>query len=284
MTAGRASLTARAVAAGRAIGYRHLHDPLATTFLPPVERRVAAAARRVAVRPAGADAMAVATLGLSRHTALRMAAIDRFVTVAVDGGCTQVVVVGAGFDTRAWRLDALASTPVWELDLPATQQAKREALGDRAHRDGLHLVPVDLAATTIPDALDGHGHRRDVPTAWVWEGVAPYLPPTAVEEVLDGIATCSAPGSHLAMTVAHPDLLGRGPLAPVTRPLAAWAFRVLGEPILSTYDEDAAEAVVVAHGGVDAHVTAPADWARAAGLPTRPDAFGAERLVTARVG
>lgn len=280
---GRASRTARAVAAGRAIGYRHLHDPLAIRFLSAPERLAVGSARQVAARVGGADAVALATAGLSLHAALRMAAIDAEVTAAVVHGCGQVVVVGAGFDTRVWRLASLAGAAVWEVDLPGTQQAKREGLGDLSGTADVTFAAADLAAQSLPAAMAGSGHDPTVPTAWVWEAVAPYLPADAVSATLEGIRTLSANGSHLAMTFAHPKMLGPRALMPITGALARIAFRAIGEPILSAYDEWDIASLLSHHGFAAPLVTAAPDWARAAHLRGRPDPLGAERLVTACV-
>lgn len=279
-----ASRTARAIAAGRAIGYRHLHDPLALRFLSRTERRAIRAARRVAAQVGGADAVALATGGLSLHAALRMAAIDAEVTDAAVHGCAQVVVVGAGFDTRAWRLASLAGTAVWEVDLPGIQAAKRSGLGDLAGTAAVTFVPADLSAVSLPEALAEAGHDPTAPTSWVWEAVAPYLPADAVSATLEGIRAAAVDGSWLAMTFTHPHLAGPRALTPLTGTLARIAFRAIGEPIASVYDEWDIASLLSHHGFADPLVTSTRDWARAMDLGGRPDPLGAEMLVTARVG
>ena len=252
-------------------------------FLPVAERLVVRRARSVAARPVGADAVAVATGGLSRHAALRMSAMDEQVRAAVSDGLDQVVIVGAGFDTRAWRLPLLEDCTVWELDLPGTQRAKRAGLGDRAAARHVRFVEADLSTVSLLEALEPAGHATDRQTVWIWEAVAPYLPPAAVVRTLEGIAACSAPGSRLAMTFANPSVMGPRSLAPVTGTLAGYGFQALGEPILSTYDEwEICEALQQA-GFTDTVVTDTDVWARDAGFSARPDPLRAEMLATARV-
>jgi methyltransferase (TIGR00027 family) len=294
----RPSTTAHAVAAARAIGYRDLHDAFAVAFLGSGERTVVRRARSLAARPFGADAVAAATGGLTRHVALRMAAIDAAVMRAVHGGCQQVVILGAGFDTRAWRLPALAgrdgrpdgrrggAVAVLEVDLPATQALKQAGLA--AHRgvdpDRVTFVAADLGASALPRVLAPTPHDPARPTCWVWEAVVPYLPPDAVAATLDGVRAASAPGSALAMTFAHPALLGPRALAPATGALAGLAFRAVGEPIRSTYDEWDICALLGHHGFESPAVTDTHRWARDAGVAARPDPLRAELLVTAGTG
>jgi methyltransferase (TIGR00027 family) len=278
----RPSRTAQAVAAGRAIGYRHLHDPLVIDMLPLVERSLVRRVRPVAARRIGADAIAAATGGLSRHAALRMAAVDAALAAALSDGCQQVVVVGAGLDTRAWRLPALAGTPVWEIDLPATQAAKHDGIRAAGLDPGRAvLVPADLAGRDLPDVLGGTDHDPAAPTAWIWEAVAPYLPPDAVAATLGGMRALSAAGSRLVMTYARPDMLGPGPVTPLTGALALLAFRVVGEPLLSTHDEWDIAHLLTQHGFGSPSTTGVRDWADAVGLPGRPDPAASERLATA---
>ncbi len=99
---------------------------------------------------------------------------------------------------------------------------------------------------------------------------------------MTAIARLSAAGSRLAMTIAHPDLLGNRGVAAMLSPAARGLFAGLGGPLRSTFDDDAIAALLVAHGFVGPVVTGSDAWARAAGLPAPPDPWRAERLVTAR--
>lgn len=278
------SLTATSIAAARAVGLRDLHDPLATRFLPGPHRRLAEALRRTVQSSASAEAAVNAlTAGLTGHAALRMDAIDRAVGTAIVDGCRQLVVVGAGFDTRAWRLDVLADCLVVEVDLPDVQRVKRGRLGDLTPQaDEVALAPVDLARDGLADALASTPHQPSRPTAWVWEAVAPYLPRQAVEETVTAIARLSAAGSRLAMTVAHPDLVGSGAVSAVLSPAARGLFAGLGGPLRSTFDDDAITELLLAHGFRDPVVTGSDAWARGAGRSAPPDPWRAERLVRAR--
>lgn len=279
----RPSRTAAAIAAGRAIGLAGLHDPLAHRFLPAPQRPVVAAMRRT-LEASTASEVVVNTLtaGLAGHAALRMAAVDRAVNDAVADGCRQVVVVGAGFDTRAWRLPAVAECHVVEVDLPAIQEVKRHRLAEvPAVAADVEFAPADLSRDVLGDVLGTTAHQPRLPTAWVWEAVAPYLPRAAVADTVTAIARLSAAGSHLAMTVAHPDLLGGGTIAEMLSPAARGLFAGIGEPLRSTFDDEAITDLLVEHGFRSVAISDSSDWARRRGRARGPDPWAAERLVTA---
>lgn len=278
------SLTATSIAAARAVGLRDLHDPLAANFLPGPQRRLAEALRRAVQSSASAEAAVNAlTAGLAGHAALRMDAIDRAVGSAIGDGCRQLVVVGAGFDTRAWRLEVLADCLVVEVDLADVQRIKRGRLGALAPKgDAVAFAPADLSRDQLADALASTPHEPSGPTAWIWEAVAPYLPRRAVEETVTAIARLSAAGSRLAMTVAHPDLAGSGAVSAVLSPAARGLFAGIGGPLRSTFDDDEIDELLVAHGFLDPTVTGSDAWARGAGRRAPLDPWRAERLVTAR--
>ena len=143
-------------------------------------------------------------------------------------------------------------------------------------------APADLSEATLERALGATGHDRTHPTLWLWEAVAPYLPADAVRATVAAVADLSAAGSHLAMTVARPELIGTGPVSRLLSPAARGLFAGIGEPLRSTYDDAGATALLEDAGFHDVEVTGPDDWARAAGRAPLPDPFAAERLAVAR--
>src|SRR6266536_3324141 len=117
---------------------------------------------------------------------------------------------GAGFDARAYRLSGLEQVTVFEVDQPATQQAKREVLGrvlaGIVAGDPLawhvRFVPVDLERDDLVRALRAAGYRDGVRSLFVWEGVTNYLPPAAVDQTLGAVRglAAAAAGSLLVFT------------------------------------------------------------------------------------
>jgi methyltransferase (TIGR00027 family) len=133
--------------------------------------------------------------------------IDDWVTAAVQGGVRQVVILGAGFDSRAWRLPALAGIRVFELDHPATSQEKHRRL-IAAGFDPSRIVQcaIDFDRETLSGTLVRHGFDRRVHTAVIWEGVTNYLTANAVDAVLHWVGSLHA-GSTLAFTYVHSRVL-----------------------------------------------------------------------------
>lgn len=209
MIAGRASWTAELVAAWRALADARtsvpgFHDPLAREMLGPAAarwlRRGEAALARMA--PDGRDRMFAA---LSVIT-LRVATIDAQVRLAVAAGARQLVILGAGFDTRAHRMDELAPVRVFEVDHPATQRVKRTRAAPLPERAAeLRYVPVDFARDALGEALAAAGHDPDAPTVWVWEGVVMYLRDEALRSTLAAVRGRSGPGSTLILHYHAPD-------------------------------------------------------------------------------
>jgi methyltransferase (TIGR00027 family) len=202
MDAERPSQTASLVALMRALAHqgfttaRGFSDPFAAALLSPgwaAARTLFAGALRRA-RPGGRD-RAVAQLDV---IPLRVLAIDAELEKAVAAGCHQLVLLGAGLDTRAYRMRALAEVAVYEVDHPATQAYKRRkvaALQPMAR--SLRFVATNFEVDALGACLAAAGHRTDEPTVWVWEGVVMYLSDEALRATLRDIAKCSAPGSTL---------------------------------------------------------------------------------------
>ena len=116
-------------------------------------------------------------------------------TVGIDdaaraGAATQVVILGAGLDGRAWRLDVPGAT-FFEVDHPASQAEKRDRATELTGTPPTY-VPVDFAHDVLTDALEAAGHRADQPTTWIWEGVVPYLTREEVAATVASVAARSA--------------------------------------------------------------------------------------------
>ncbi|BCB76690.1 class I SAM-dependent methyltransferase [Phytohabitans flavus] len=204
MPTGSASRTAvvmcqsRAAADGRsAVG--RFADPVAAHLLSDDER-VPVDQVRAGQRPQGwATRVAFESVRATMQMIVpRTVAIDDAVR---DQAAPQVVVLGAGLDSRAWRMAELAGVDVFEVDRPPSQADKRARVGGlSAVARSVRFVAVDFAApgdVGLADALAEAGHQAGMATTWIWEGVIPYLSPTAVAATLDAISVRSAAGSRL---------------------------------------------------------------------------------------
>jgi methyltransferase (TIGR00027 family) len=117
----------------------------------------------------------------------------------------QIVILAAGLDSRAYRLDWPAGTTIFELDRPQVLEFKREVLArhgaqPRAER---REVAVDLREDW-PQALRDGGFDPAKPSAWIAEGLLVYLPATAQEQLFTGVDNLTCPGSHAAVEDAAP--------------------------------------------------------------------------------
>jgi methyltransferase (TIGR00027 family) len=118
---------------------------------------------------------------------------DEFVTTALDGGLAQVVVVAAGYDSRAWRL-ARQGVTFFEVDLPGTQADKRS----RAPAGGPVYVPADVTAPDLAERLTSAGFRPGERSAFLVEGLLMYLTADQAATLLRVLAELGGPGSRLA--------------------------------------------------------------------------------------
>jgi methyltransferase (TIGR00027 family) len=128
--------------------------------------------------------------------------IDELMERAVRGGATQLVILGAGFDTRAHRFpELLKDVAVFEVDFGATQEYKRRrveaALGTAAHN--VLYAPIDFARESLGEVLRRAGFASDRKTYFICEGVSMYVPEEGMRETLRAIAAESAPGSALLL-------------------------------------------------------------------------------------
>lgn len=134
------------------------------------------------------------------YQAVRTHFFDEYFADAVSAGIRQVVILAAGLDSRAYRLDWPADTAVYEIDQPRVLEYKTGIL--RRHgavpAASRRPVPVDLR-DDWPAALTAAGFDRAQPTAWLAEGLLPYLPCDAQDRLFETFTALSAPGSQVAI-------------------------------------------------------------------------------------
>ncbi len=247
MRKGTASRTAMWVAAMRALAELDdpaiVHDALAADLLPFGYRTIIRAAQLTpGVSRAVLRALARATRNLSRHLAFRTRAIDDAVSTEARAGCDQLVLLGAGFDARAWRLPALANVTVFEVDHPDTQAKKRAGISEcnaLAHK--VKWVPIDFARETPALVLERAGHDASRRTTFVWEGVTMYLARDTIEATLAAVARRAMPGSCLSMT--YHDAAFRFELVMLTG-----MVRMAGEPFRTRLHPSEVRELLARHG------------------------------------
>ena len=173
--------------------------------------------------------------GIFLHYLLRKRFIEDAVRVAIADGCTQLVVIGAGFDTLATRIARENEGIICiEVDHPATQAIKSSALdGQRA--SNLALVPADLREHPLASVLESVPNYDDTRrTVFVAEGLLMYLHESDVAKLLRDVRALAPEGSRFVFTFMEGDGSGRPRFKGVPKwyaPLLDFWLRRVGEPM-----------------------------------------------------
>jgi methyltransferase (TIGR00027 family) len=124
------------------------------------------------------------------------------------GEIEAIINLGAGFDTRSFRLEALAEVPVWEIDQPQNIGAKSSRLEKLFGRIPAHanLVPIDFDSEGLGTVLASHGYRPDRKTFFIWEGVTQYVTEAGIQATFDYLANAPA-GSRLVFTYTPKEFI-----------------------------------------------------------------------------
>ncbi|KUZ86903.1 hypothetical protein WI40_30930 [Burkholderia ubonensis] len=173
--------------------------------------------------------------GLRMSVAVRSRYAEDEWRKAARNGVSQYVILGAGLDTYAYREHHQARR-IFEVDLPATQQWKRECLSaaDIEIPASLTYVPMDFEHDTLARALSEAGFRKDAPAFFSWLGVSVYLEEEAILETLRFIASCAAGSAVVFDYVVTPSLLP--PMERLGMELVRAKVAENGEPWKSFFD------------------------------------------------
>ncbi|MBI2700921.1 class I SAM-dependent methyltransferase [Mycobacterium gordonae] len=143
------------------------------------------------------------------YQAVRTHYFDEFFGTATASGIRQVVILAAGLDSRAYRLEWPSGTAVYEIDQPRVLEYKAEILSSHGADPAAvrHAVAVDLR-DDWPAALTDAGFDPQRPTAWLAEGLLAYLPSDAQDRLFEMCTALSAPGSQLAVEAFNMKVTG----------------------------------------------------------------------------
>jgi methyltransferase (TIGR00027 family) len=135
---------------------------------------------------------------------------DDFLQQQLSGSPEQLVILGAGYDSRAYRFaDRLGKVTVFEVDHPVTSATKKlkvqSVLGNV--KNCVIYVPVDFNVEKLADKLHQSGYKDRCKTVFLWEGVSPYLSAEAVDEVLQFIVSSGGCGSSVLFDYIVKSLL-----------------------------------------------------------------------------
>lgn len=183
---------------------RITRDEFAIRMLSPAVRM---AVRAAAWRPI-ARSLDKQLPGLWGGMAARKRYADDRVAEALAAGIKQFVILGAGVDTRAFRLVAPAGADAFEVDLPENSAPKQAILERLFGQVPSHvaLVPVDFETDDLEDSLATHGFRPEVPTMYVMEAVTQYLTGDAIDRLFTALSKAPA-SSRLIFTYVRREFL-----------------------------------------------------------------------------
>ncbi len=186
---------------------RLFHDPLVKDL---VGAPIRVLMQLASMRHLTMQQMDAITPGIYGVQISRTRFIDDAVQDVLSRGIGQVVILGAGLDTRPYRLAGMERVKVFEVDLPSVQEEKKKKL----HKCFGHLpeyvtfLPIDFEAQSLQAVFTGTAFDPASPAVFVWEGVTQYLSEQAVRQTLAFVGT-SAPGSILVFTYVLKSLIER---------------------------------------------------------------------------
>jgi methyltransferase (TIGR00027 family) len=147
--------------------------------------------------------------GIMGNLLCRTRFIDDTFRDAVAEGFEQVAILGAGFDSRAYRIPGTSRIRVFEVDHPATQAWKRDRI-ERMHNElasHVTFVPIDFERQELGEVMAAAGFRTGARTFFIWEGVTQYIAAEAVDSTLRYVSHAAAPGSRIVFTYIHRGLI-----------------------------------------------------------------------------
>jgi len=205
----RASMTALGIAAIRAIererppAERIVDDPYARHFVGEYLHRMIYNLSKLGLAERRGP-------GVVGWLLARERVIDEYLLQMAAEGIDQLVILGAGYDARAYRFARkLGNAHVFEVDTPATQAAKRERVEMFLDEVDLALtfVPVDFEGRSLAGELKANGYDPAKKTLHLVQGVFAYLSPEAVDQVLAFVVQDSAPGSAVVFDFIDEDVV-----------------------------------------------------------------------------
>jgi len=136
--------------------------------------------------------------------------IDDTVQAALSKGIDQLVILGAGLDTRPYRLAGVEYVKIYEVDLPAVQNDKKKKIQNYLGQlpKWVTYIPIDFEIQTLATVFAGSSFDQSRPAVFVWEGVTQYISAEAVSQTLVFVGK-SAPGSLIVFTYVLKSVIER---------------------------------------------------------------------------
>jgi methyltransferase (TIGR00027 family) len=184
---------ARAIESGKPAGERVCFDPYARQFAPGWLYSITALFVKIGYAERRGPGVVGFIVARDRY-------IDDVLQDFLKNGLQQLVILGAGLDSRAYRFDGLKDrVKVFEVDHPATQADKLARVQAIFGMIPAHVsyVPVDFNTQTLEQRLPESGYDPNLKTLFIWQGVTMYLTADAVDETLRFVVQHLAPGSAI---------------------------------------------------------------------------------------
>ena len=173
---------------------------------------------------------------------------DELLLRSLKSGTRQVVILGAGNDTRAYRFrEELRGARIFELDFPGTQRKKKSFLPVGLPSDHVAFVATDFNSDSWEQDLLRAGYDRNCRTFFSWEGVCYFLPRQSAERVLQFVSENSAPGSELFFDYSLASFVNGDDSTYGASILRRWNEKV-GEPHLFGLTEESVTILVESQG------------------------------------
>jgi methyltransferase (TIGR00027 family) len=221
----------RAVESSQPPDRRLFADPYALGFLTPSLRAVATLRRLPVIGSLVPRIIDHRWPGPRASAVVRTRIIDEALVAGLAEGARQVVLLGAGYDSRPYRIQGIEQARVFEVDHPTTQAEKRRRLARKLGTLPAHVsfAAIDFDRAELGAVLERAGYSDAERAFFIWEGVTNYLSAESVEATLGWIASHSPPGSRLSFTYVHRGLLDGSEEFPGAEEWVG-AVRSAGEP------------------------------------------------------
>lgn len=237
----------RAYESLRPEGERIFNDPYAIHFLP--ERFSAIEDKDVQMEQTISQWESLFP-GVSSAIVARARFIDDCLLKSLDCDIRQLVILGAGYDTRALRFSSLKErVTIFELDHPSTQNVKLDRINRflNAPLPHVQFIPIDFNEEELGKKLFDNGYNKEVKTVFIWEGVTYYLPRTAIDRTLKFIAENSARNSTVVFDY-FPASVANGTTEMGEALALSIGLKQIGEEILFGIEQEELAAFMGARG------------------------------------
>jgi methyltransferase (TIGR00027 family) len=190
------------------------------------------------------------TPGNPGYVVARTRYIDDYLKSCINCAIQQLVILGAGYDTRAYRFSEIkGKVKVYEVDHPATQKLKKQKV-TRAFgvlHDNVVYVSVDFGEEKLEDKMFESGYNKNLKTLFIWEGVIPYITAAGVDETFAFAANNSGGGSSIIFDYIFKSVIDGTNESEIAKTWRKTLDR-LGEPFLFGIEEGMAEAFLIPKG------------------------------------